>query len=85
MASQLARLKRPGQNNHAFAWPRCWKERGNHLVLWCGSANSHGSVTAVNTLHFSQGTLLVSLLGEEEGAAAMTSQRWGQGPTITNP
>ncbi|TGO52265.1 hypothetical protein BCON_0144g00020 [Botryotinia convoluta] len=52
---------------------------------WCCSTDAHGSVSAIDTLHFSQGSLLVSLLGEEEGAAAMTCRRSGQGPKLTNP
>jgi hypothetical protein len=40
------------------------------LVLGGSSANTHGSVTAVNALHLGKGTLLVCLVGEADETVA---------------
>ena len=40
------------------------------LVFWCSSRDTHWSVTAINTLHFAQSTLLILLVGEADEAVA---------------
>lgn len=40
------------------------------LVLGSGSGDSHGAVTAVDTLHLGESTLLVALIGEADEAVA---------------
>ena len=45
------------------------------LVLWCCSRDAHWTVAAVDTLHLSEGTLLIALIGEANKAVATRHAR----------